>query len=123
MTFNEVLRHFGSQAAIARALNISEQAVSRYAAQDRIPTGRQYELQVLTGGIFAPFRLTRRAARIPASGRIRPYAQVKNNYQANNKFVIAPIDKPINAPSVPTVDAARRFLDRKPGRPLPETSP
>ncbi len=51
MEFSDVLRHFkGSQVAIARALGITEQAVSRWGRLNRVPMGRQYELQLLTGG-------------------------------------------------------------------------
>ena len=48
MRKQDVIEHFGSQRAIAEALDISEQAVSAW--DDEIPEGRQFQLQVITGG-------------------------------------------------------------------------
>jgi hypothetical protein len=50
MTPNDLRQHFGFQVAISRAVGISEQAVSRWFRRDRVPLGRQYEIQILTGG-------------------------------------------------------------------------
>ena len=50
MTFQEVLDHFGSQANIARAMNTSLGVVWAWKDKDRIPLGRQFQIQVLTGG-------------------------------------------------------------------------
>lgn len=48
MRKQDVIEHFGSQRAIAEALDISEQAVSAW--EDEIPEGRQFQIQIITGG-------------------------------------------------------------------------
>ncbi len=50
MNIQDLINHFGSQAAIARALGTSDQVVSAWKAKNRIPIGRQYEIQILTAG-------------------------------------------------------------------------
>ncbi len=49
MTYREILRHFGSQAEIARQAGVTVAAVKRW-QQQGIPLPRQYQLQVLTDG-------------------------------------------------------------------------
>ena len=49
MTFIQLKNHFKTQAAVARALGISEGAVSRMRKQG-IPEGRQFKLQHITNG-------------------------------------------------------------------------
>ncbi|HHQ4522289.1 TPA: Cro/CI family transcriptional regulator [Aeromonas veronii] len=44
----DAISYFGSAAELARSLNISEPAVSRWG--DTIPKGRAYQIEVLTGG-------------------------------------------------------------------------
>jgi DNA-binding transcriptional regulator YdaS (Cro superfamily) len=44
----DAIRYFGTQAALAKALGVSKQAVSQWG--DTIPDGRAYQLQVITGG-------------------------------------------------------------------------
>lgn len=48
MTNDDVLDYFETQAAIAKALNITQSAVSQW--DDRPPMLRQYQLQILTQG-------------------------------------------------------------------------
>jgi transcriptional repressor of cell division inhibition gene dicB len=43
-----VIEHFGSIAAIAKAIGVSHAAVSKWG--DTIPKGRAYQIEVLTGG-------------------------------------------------------------------------
>jgi DNA-binding transcriptional regulator YiaG len=50
MNMQDLRRHFGTQAAVARALGTSDQVVSAWASAGRIPIGRQYEIQILTAG-------------------------------------------------------------------------
>ena len=50
MNIQDLIEHFGSQAAIAKALNTSDQVVSAWKVKNRIPPGRQFEIQILTGG-------------------------------------------------------------------------
>lgn len=60
MRKKDVIEHFGSQKAVADALDISEQAVSNW--DDEIPRGRAFELQVLTGGKLQVERQAERRA-------------------------------------------------------------
>ncbi|MGL5373431.1 MAG: Cro/CI family transcriptional regulator [Aeromonas veronii] len=48
MKKEDAISYFGSAAELARSLNISEPAVSRWG--DTIPKGRAYQIEVLTGG-------------------------------------------------------------------------
>jgi hypothetical protein len=43
-----VIKHFGSQIAVARALGLSKSTISEW--PDPIPEGQAWKLQVLTGG-------------------------------------------------------------------------
>ena len=47
MTKDQAIAHFGTQAALARALGIQRAAVHGWRG---VPLGRQYQLEVLTGG-------------------------------------------------------------------------
>lgn len=51
MTFQDLVAHYGSPKEVAAALGISKQLAS-YWKKAGIPIGRQYEIQVLTGGKF-----------------------------------------------------------------------
>jgi transcriptional repressor of cell division inhibition gene dicB len=51
MTYNDLVEHFGSSRQVQEALGISKQLAS-YWKRAGIPIGRQYEIQVLTGGKF-----------------------------------------------------------------------
>ncbi|MFM5403498.1 Cro/CI family transcriptional regulator [Aeromonas veronii] len=48
MKKEDAISYFGSAAELARSLNISEPAVSRWG--DTIPKGRAYQIEVLTSG-------------------------------------------------------------------------
>jgi len=48
MRKTDVVQYFRTQRAVAKALGITEQAVSAW--PEIVPRGRQFELQVLTGG-------------------------------------------------------------------------
>ncbi|MFM5304259.1 Cro/CI family transcriptional regulator [Aeromonas caviae] len=48
MQKSEVIEHFGTVTATAKALGISHVAVSKWA--EKIPKGRAYQIEVLTGG-------------------------------------------------------------------------
>jgi len=49
MTYDQLIRHFGSQASIARALNLSSPSVWEWQTNG-IPDERQLELERLTDG-------------------------------------------------------------------------
>lgn len=51
MTFQDLVDHYGSQQKVAEALGISKQLAS-YWKKAGVPIGRQYEIQILTGGKF-----------------------------------------------------------------------
>lgn len=48
MQKHDVLAHFGSITAIAKAIGVSHAAVSKW--DDTIPKGRAYQIEVMTGG-------------------------------------------------------------------------
>jgi len=48
MTKTDAISHFGTQAALARALGIHRAAINGWGEQ--IPIGRQYQIEVLTCG-------------------------------------------------------------------------
>jgi hypothetical protein len=49
MQFHDLINYYGTQAAAASAIGTSAQVVSAW-KRNGIPLGRQYEIQVLTGG-------------------------------------------------------------------------
>jgi DNA-binding transcriptional regulator YdaS (Cro superfamily) len=48
MKTNHAVKYFGSKAALARALGINKGAVSQWG--ERVPKGRAYQIEVMTGG-------------------------------------------------------------------------
>jgi len=50
MTYKDVLRHFGSQAAVAESVGVTLEAVKQWQQRNQVPKGRQWQLQVLTSG-------------------------------------------------------------------------
>ncbi len=49
MTYSDLIKHFGSQGAVARAIGISQPSVCEW--QDNgVPENRQLEIQKITGG-------------------------------------------------------------------------
>lgn len=46
----DVISHFGTQVNVASALGITQPTVSEWVQNGYVPLGRQYEIQVLTGG-------------------------------------------------------------------------
>lgn len=44
----DVIEYFGSQPKVAKALNITKQAISKWG--DTVPELRQYQIEVITGG-------------------------------------------------------------------------
>jgi hypothetical protein len=50
MNTQDLKNHFGTLTAAAKALGTSIQVVSAWNTKDRIPPGRQFEIQILTGG-------------------------------------------------------------------------
>lgn len=52
MNLSDVLLHFGSIPETAKALGITDKAVYAWQYEGRVPIARQYQLQVLTGGVL-----------------------------------------------------------------------
>lgn len=50
MTPDELIAHFGGISATARALGVKPPSVSEWKAAGRVPPGRQYQVEVVTGG-------------------------------------------------------------------------
>jgi transcriptional regulator with XRE-family HTH domain len=90
MNYADVCRHFGTQSAIARALGISVQAVSRWKRSGIVPLARQYEIQILTGGHLRASLAHRTTSSL--SGPIRPRRSVENNIQTGKKTGVSLID-------------------------------
>lgn len=63
MTYDQAERFYGSQGALARAFHphVAQGSVSLWKKTGKVPRGRQFELQVLTGGqLTADRRFLRR---------------------------------------------------------------
>ena len=50
MTYDEIIKHYGSEAEAARARDIDRQRVHGWKKRDRIPTDDQIEYEILTSG-------------------------------------------------------------------------
>ena len=50
MTIVQVLEHYGGIARTAESLGISYQAVQQWSDKNKVPDGRQYQIQVQTKG-------------------------------------------------------------------------
>lgn len=50
MTVDQVLKHFGGITETAKALGIEYQAVHQWVKRDKVPEGRQWQLQSMTEG-------------------------------------------------------------------------
>lgn len=51
MTFDELMQHFGTQTKAGDALGVAQTTVAEW-KKTGIPLPRQYQIQVLTGGIL-----------------------------------------------------------------------
>jgi len=49
MTKDEAIRYFGTQTKLAKALGVSQSTVSEWVD---LPEGRQYQLEIATGGVL-----------------------------------------------------------------------
>lgn len=52
MTPQDVLAHFGTQAAIARAIGCQQPSIAEWFEKGAVPEGRQYQLELATGGVL-----------------------------------------------------------------------
>lgn len=58
MTPKQVLRHFGTKKAIAKALEIKPPSVQEWFTKDHVPHLRQTQLEKKTRGALAPSKAT-----------------------------------------------------------------
>jgi hypothetical protein len=49
MNFDQVISHFGTQQKTANALGLSQSSIAEW-KKNGIPEGRQFQIQVITGG-------------------------------------------------------------------------
>jgi len=61
MTYTELIQHYGSQAAAARALDIKPPSVAEW-KEEGIPLPRQAQYELLTGGALKADRPVQREA-------------------------------------------------------------
>ena len=87
MDVTNLVQHFGSQAAAARAVGVSAQLMSAW-KKHGIPKGRQYEIQILTGGHLRA-SLARGVSRL---GPKKPQRAGKNNLDSVKTISGCPID-------------------------------
>lgn len=64
MTPKDVLDYFGGLSATARALGCKPQSVIEWVSAGRVPEGRQYQVELATGGRL---RASKPAMRVPAN--------------------------------------------------------
>ena len=54
---HEIVKHFGSQASLARAVNVTRQAITLWKMAGVIPPGAAVEIERLTDGKFKAINL------------------------------------------------------------------
>jgi hypothetical protein len=52
VTPDQVFQHFGGRSQTAKALKVKYQAVAQWADKGKVPKGRQFEIELLTGGLL-----------------------------------------------------------------------
>ena len=50
MTPDEVINHYSNKRGVTEALGVSRQVVDQWIRRGLVPMGRQFEIQILTGG-------------------------------------------------------------------------
>ena len=62
MNYDDLIKHYGTQVAIAKALGIKSPSIAEWKAKGEIPEVRQYQIEVLTKGKLKASRQERSAA-------------------------------------------------------------
>lgn len=60
MKINEAVKHFGNKASLARALDITAQAITYWQKSGRIPHLMQFKIQVISKGKLKVSKETKR---------------------------------------------------------------
>ena len=71
MTYDQAISFFGSAANLARAVGINRASIAGW-KKNGIPTGRQFQIQHLTGGELVPDFLTAGTPVSPANSSDSP---------------------------------------------------
>ena len=50
---NELIKHFGTQTALANKLDVTPQTVQQWVANKSIPAKRCVQIEILTNGLFS----------------------------------------------------------------------
>lgn len=53
----DIIEHFGSQSALARALKVAPEAVSQWVSNGYLPPKRAIEIEIITEGKFKAIEL------------------------------------------------------------------
>lgn len=52
MSPQELVSHYGTQSAAAKALGCGQSTVAEWCGEGSIPEGRQYQIELATGGVL-----------------------------------------------------------------------
>lgn len=52
MKISDAIKHFDTAADLARAINVTRSAVAHWVRDDEIPMLRQYQIEVVSGGVL-----------------------------------------------------------------------
>jgi DNA-binding transcriptional regulator YdaS (Cro superfamily) len=52
MTYEQLIKHFGTQQKAANAIGIDQTAISKWHKAAYIPFTRQFQIQIITGGVL-----------------------------------------------------------------------
>jgi hypothetical protein len=61
MTYDQLIKHFGTQQKVAGALDIDQSAVSLW-KKSGIPFTRQFQIQIITGGVLQADKKIKKSA-------------------------------------------------------------
>tara|TARA_R110000803_G_scaffold95344_8_gene163239 strand:- start:2046 stop:2309 length:264 start_codon:yes stop_codon:yes gene_type:complete len=81
--YDKIIAHFGSSSGLARALDLDPQAI--YNWRFKIPQGRAYELQVITGGAFTADAILAEQTELNIKRKIKKQKQDKKQSKKRGK--------------------------------------
>jgi DNA-binding transcriptional regulator YdaS (Cro superfamily) len=56
----QIVKHFGYQAKLAKALNVTRMAVNQWVKDDKIPPAQAIKIEILTNGKFKAIDLVKK---------------------------------------------------------------